>query len=131
MSPQQRLLLLLKTYAALGVEMWLLALPSSSAFAVNTPRRAMLWYSGYGFFCGLGFCVFSMIFADVFGRKCLGRINGIVAGLHTATAGLGPLAFGWSRDVSGSYRLAILACLSVFTLATAVLALRQHRHAWN
>jgi nitrate/nitrite transporter NarK len=109
----------------LFVAMVLISLPPTNILAINTPRRAGLWYCGYGFFCGLGFCILSMIFADVFGRKALGRVNGVITAVHTSTAGVGPLVFGWSRDTTGAYRTATTACLAVFLVATLILALRS------
>ena len=39
----------------------------------------------------------SMLNADIFGRESLGRVNGVVVMMSTASAGMGPLAFGWCR----------------------------------
>lgn len=120
----RRAALLHKVYGALVVSIGLISLPAGNWFAITTLRRARLWYTWYGFFCGLSFVVTSIIFADIFGRKALGRVNGVLAAVGTTTAGLGPLAFGWSRDTTGSYRPATTTCLTIFALAAGSLAAR-------
>ena len=70
------------------------------------------------------FALGAMMFADVFGRKALGSINGVVIAMHTASAGIGPLLFGWSRDSTGTYRAAVLLLIVLVSVASAVLSLR-------
>ena len=47
--------------------------------------------------------VMSVILPEVYGRKALGSVNGIVLGVATAASGFGPLLFGLCRDMTGSY----------------------------
>lgn len=85
----------------------------------------MLWYTVYGFLCGVWFLVYTMLNADIFGRASLGRVNGVVLAMNTASAGLGPLAFGWCRDTTGSYGVVMTTLLVGMAMFTALLALRK------
>ena len=51
-----------------------------------------------------------------YGRKHLGSINGIVTGVVVVCSALGPLAFGYSDALTGSYRVAIAGCLGLTPL---------------
>eukprot|EP00035_Acanthoeca_spectabilis_P001548 m.80948 g.80948 ORF g.80948 m.80948 type:complete len:496 (+) comp10956_c0_seq2:167-1654(+) len=130
-SVSGRVNLLLVAYAAQCTLIAVLCAPASSHFGVTSAARAQLWYATYGLFVGVQSCIRSLVFADLFGRRALGSVNGVIHAMGTASAGLGPLAFGWCREATGSYRWAMTAALAMTGVSTAALSARavptQHR----
>ena len=62
--------------------------------------------------------VASVVFANNFGRKYLGEIQGLADSLGVLGSALGPFPFGLVRDQTGSYNTAFLVG-SFFPLITA------------
>jgi len=71
---------------------------------------------------GLG-TIGSPLLADLFGLTSHGLIYGVINIGHTVGAALGPFLSGYIFDVTGSYRLAFLACaiMGIFGLILAAL----------
>eukprot|EP00035_Acanthoeca_spectabilis_P018295 m.385995 g.385995 ORF g.385995 m.385995 type:complete len:511 (-) comp16744_c0_seq19:80-1612(-) len=121
-----RVWLLIGTYTAQAIGIALLSAPPSSPFGISTALRAQLWVCQYGLFVGAQSCLRSVVVADLFGRKSLGRVNGVMQAVATVAVGLGPLLFGWCRELTGSYTAATRVVLVVALGCTGVLALWRH-----
>ena len=85
---------------------------------------------------GAVFVMQGVILPDVYGRKALGSVNGIVLGAGTAASGLGPLVFGMGRDLTGSYYsvslvLFVSYCIVVPLLWMSPLPTPPHRGSNN
>ena len=99
------------------------ALSAGLVFAAGTPALAVLFAVPFGFMDGVQAIGNTSIFAYLFGRVHLGRIDAIVGGLSTVFLGLGPTLFGAVRDASGSYTPILVACAVPLVLLTGMLLL--------
>jgi MFS family permease len=64
----------------------------------------------------------SVSWAKYFGRKHLGSISGLTTTILVAGSALGPVPFGFTRDLLGSYSMALTICAIIpFVLAIASL----------
>lgn len=87
------------------------------------------WKSGMAFMLGLVYGVWGgvnslagdVIFAQIFGRKHIGAISGLAKGAMRVSGAIGPLFFGVSRDLTGSYDLALKALMMSTILAGTTL----------
>ena len=83
---------------------------------------AMLFGANFGSVWGLKGSVSSVIYADYYGRKHLGKIQAIDAMAGLAGTAVGPLIITFSREQLGSYR-PIFFVLSALPCVMAVVAL--------
>ena len=86
--------------------------PSLTIRTVSTPSPTALSVIGM---------IKTVIIPDVFGRRALGRINGLVTGLGVAASGLGPLVFGSCEQLTGSYTYAMVLLLGWLLVGMALL----------
>ncbi|MFO7856644.1 MAG: MFS transporter [Paracoccaceae bacterium] len=94
-----------------------------SAFAViRTPEPLFLAVAVYGFAHGGFFTVVSPTIAEYFGLGSLGAIFGAVLFFGTIGAAIGPVAAGWTFDVTGAYTLAFLALAAAAAVGLALAA---------
>ena len=70
---------------------------------VTTITHIMLWATAMGLGGGLVMVLFFSVWARVYGRRHLGRIQGIAQALTVLASALGPLVLAWWIDRTGSY----------------------------
>ena len=63
----------------------------------------MLWATAMGLGGGLVMVLFFSVWARVYGRRHLGRIQGIAQAMTVLASALGPLVLAWWVDRTGSY----------------------------
>jgi len=71
---------------------------------------------------GLVMVLFFSVWPKVFGRRHLGRIQGIAQALTVLASAVGPLLLAWCVEATGSYAFMFRA-VSAVVAATAVAAL--------
>ena len=98
-------------------------LSTGLVFVAGTPVLAVLFALVFGFMDGVQAIGNASVFAYLFGRVHLGRIDSIVNGLYTVFLGLGPSLFGVVRDATGSYTPMLIACAAPLFLLTVLLVL--------
>ena len=85
--------------AALGI----LAVGLAVLPHVATVAQVMAWASAMGLGGGLVMVLFFSVWARVYGRRHLGRIQGIAQAMTVLASALGPLLLAWWIDRTGSY----------------------------
>ncbi|MGE5834205.1 MAG: CynX/NimT family MFS transporter [Acidobacteriota bacterium] len=98
--------------AALGI----LALGLAVLPHVSTLTHVVLWATAMGLGGGLVMVLFFSVWARAFGRRHLGRIQGIAQAMTVLASALGPLLLAWCIDRTGSYA-------AMFRILAAVVAL--------
>ena len=88
----------------------LLALPHVSSMA-----QVMAWASAMGLGGGLVMVLFFSVWGRVFGRRHLGRIQGVAQALTVVASAIGPLLLAWCLELTGSYA-------AMFQILAAVIA---------
>lgn len=100
-------------------------LMNAAAFAllliVDTPLLAMAWGVFYGLAQGASVTLQRLAFADYYGRRHLGSIEGVARAFTNVTQAAGPLVAAVVFDVTGSYRI-IFTVFVATNIAAAVLA---------
>jgi MFS family permease len=89
---------------------------------VTTMTHVMLWATAMGFGGGLVMVLFFSVWARVYGRHHLGRIQGIAQAMTVLASALGPLVLAWWIDRTGSYAV-MFRILAAVVGATAIAAL--------
>jgi MFS family permease len=82
----------------------------------------MGWATAMGLGGGLVMVLFFSVWPNVFGRRHLGRIQGVAQALTVLASALGPLLLAWCVDATGSYA-AMFRILSGVVVITALSAL--------
>jgi MFS family permease len=95
----------------------LLALPLAS-----TRLHVMAWATAMGLGGGLVMVLFFSVWARVFGRRHLGRIQGAAQALTVLASALGPLLLAWCVEWTGGYTT-MFRVLAVVIATVAVAAL--------
>ena len=114
----RRVQLALLLSAALAIlAIGLAALPHVTTFA-----HAMLWATAMGLGGGLVMVLFFSVWARVYGRRHLGRIQGLAQAMTVLASALGPLLLAWWIDRTGSYA-AMFRILAAVVGLTAIGAL--------
>ena len=75
---------------------------------------------------GLQLIISNVIWAKYYGRLHLGSITGITSTAMVASSALGPMPFGFARDLMGSYTV-ILVGMALIPFSLAVATLRYAR----
>jgi MFS family permease len=90
---------------------------------VTTLTHVMLWATAMGLGGGLVMVLFFSVWARVYGRRHLGRIQGIAQAMTVLASALGPLVLAWWIDRAGSYgtMFRILAAVVGLTAIGALL----------
>ena len=70
--------------------------------------------------------IFFAGFADLFGKRHLGKIQGVAQAMTVAASGTGPLFFAWSFESSGSYS-SVFFTLAPVALLVGIWAVCQQR----
>ncbi|MBA3887057.1 MAG: MFS transporter [Acidobacteria bacterium] len=89
---------------------------------LGTLGHVWLWASAMGLGGGLVMVLFFSVWGRVFGRRHLGRIQGVAQALTVAASAVGPLLLAWSLERTGSYAAMFEILGGVITLV-AVAAL--------
>ena len=84
--------------------------------------HVMMWATAMGLGGGMVMVLFFSVWPAVFGRRHLGRIQGVAQALTVLASALGPLLLAWCIDLTGSYA-AMFRMLSGVIATTAVAAL--------
>ena len=82
--------------------------------------------AGYGAGGGLWGVLSNMAYVRFFGRLHLGEISGLSASVTVFASAIGPALFAVGKDLTGSYRAAVLlALVALAGLLLAALLIRQ------
>ena len=87
-----------------------------------------MWATAMGLGGGLVMVLFFSVWARAFGRRHLGRIQGIAQAMTVLASALGPLLLAWCIDRTGSYAAmfrilaAVVALTSLCALVTPMLS---------
>jgi MFS family permease len=103
----------------------LLALPH-----VSTQPMAMVWAASMGLGGGLVMVLFFSVWPRLYGRRQLGRIQGVAQAQTVLASALGPLLLAACIEVTGSYRAMFYilgAVVALFGLAALLVSLPQPR----
>lgn len=65
-------------------------------------------------------------FADLFGKRHLGKIQGVAQAMTVGASGTGPLFFAWSFESSGSYS-SVFVTLAPFALLVGIWAVYHQK----
>ena len=95
----------------------LIALPHLVSLAM-----VMAWATAMGLGGGLVMVIFFSVWPAVFGRRHLGRIQGMAQALTVLASAVGPLLLAWCVAATGSYA-AMFQVLAGVIAATAAAAL--------
>ena len=111
----------LMAISLLVLTLGLLALPH-----VSTLAMAMVWASMMGLGGGLVMVLFFSVWPRVYGRRQLGRIQGVAQAMTVLASAVGPLLLAASVEMTGSYAAMfymLAAAVGVFAVAAAVVRL--------
>lgn len=89
---------------------------------VSTVAHVMIWAGAMGLGGGLVMVLFFSVWGRVFGRRHLGRIQGVAQGLTVVASAIGPLLLAWCLEWTGSYA-GMFQVLSAVIAAVALAAL--------
>jgi MFS family permease len=106
----------LMAISLLVLTMGLLALPH-----VSTVAMAMVWAAMMGIGGGLVMVLFFSVWPRVYGRRQLGRIQGLAQAITVIFSAVGPLLLAACLDMTGSYR-AVFYILAATVAAVGIAA---------
>jgi MFS family permease len=89
---------------------------------VTTWAGVMRWAAAMGFGGGIVMVLFFSVWPQVFGRRHLGRIQGMAQALTVLASAIGPVLLAWYVETAGSYA-GMFRVLAVAVAATAAAAL--------
>jgi MFS family permease len=92
---------------------------------VTTIAQVMAWATAMGLGGGLVMVLFFSVWPRVYGRRHLGRIQGVAQAITVLASAIGPLLLAWCLELTGSYRamFQVLAVVNA-TLGLAALVVR-------
>ncbi len=108
--------------ALLSAALAILAIGLVALPHVTTIATVMLWATAMGLGGGLVMVLFFSVWARVYGRRHLGRIQGLGQAMTVLASALGPLLLAWWIDRTGSYA-AMFRILAAVVGVTAIGAL--------
>lgn len=88
--------------------------------------QVMLWAAAMGVGGGVVMVLFFSVWARVFGRRDLGRIQGVAQALTVLASAVGPLLLAWCVEATGSYAAmfhllaGVIACVAAAGLLVAL-----------
>ncbi len=92
------------------------------AWAVQGALSATVFILFYGTMAAIQNVALNVLWPDFFGRKYLGSIRGAATVFMVIGSALGPLPFGISYDLTGSFNPVIYGMM-IFTIVTSLMAL--------
>jgi MFS family permease len=93
---------------------------------VTTHLQAMLWATSMGLGGGLVMVLFFSVWARLYGRRQLGRIQGVAQAMTVVASAIGPLLLAACVEWTGSYRVmfyALGATVGVFGVGALIVPL--------
>jgi sugar phosphate permease len=109
----------------MAVNFALTALAFVIVLAVSTSWMAIAWAVLYGGVQGMANPLQRLIFADYFGRRHLGSIQGVSRAVQNVAQAAGPLVAATFYDVTDSYRLIFTVFIFVNLAAVAAIVLAR------
>ncbi|HYN06680.1 MAG TPA: MFS transporter [Vicinamibacterales bacterium] len=106
----------------LAAALAILALGLAVLPLVSSVTHVILWATAMGLGGGLVMVLFFSVWARVYGRRHLGRIQGMAQAMTVLASALGPLLLAWWIDRTGSYA-AMFRILAAVVGLTAIGAL--------
>ena len=106
----------------MAVSLFILAMGLVALPFVSTFGQVMLWAVAMGLGGGLVMVLFFAVWGRLFGRRDLGRIQGVAQTLTVVASAIGPLLLAWCLEWTGSY-VAMFEILAATILVVAVAAL--------
>ena len=106
----------------MAVSLFILAMGLVALPFVSTFGQVMLWAVAMGLGGGLVMVLFFAVWGRLFGRRDLGRIQGVAQALTVVASAIGPLLLAWCLEWTGSY-VAMFEILAATILVVAVAAL--------
>ncbi len=88
----------------LGISLFILTAGLAALPWVSTLPQVMAWATAMGLGGGLVMVLFFSVWPRVYGRRQLGRIQGVAQALTVLASALGPLLLAWWVAWTGSYR---------------------------
>jgi MFS family permease len=95
---------------------------------VSTHAMAMVWAASMGLGGGLVMVLFFSVWPRVYGRRQLGRIQGVAQALTVLASAVGPLLLATCVEWTGSYRAVfyiLAAAVGMFGLAALIVPLPE------
>jgi MFS family permease len=89
---------------------------------VSTIGQVMMWAVAMGLGGGLVMVLFFAVWGRLFGRRDLGRIQGVAQALTVIASAIGPLLLAWCLEWTGSY-VAMFEILAATIVVVALAAL--------
>lgn len=110
----------------LAISLFVLALGLGALPHVSTIVHVMLWAVAMGFGGGLVMVLFFSVWPRVYGRRQLGRIQGVAQAMTVVASAIGPLLLAACAEMTGSYAaMFYILAAAVGTVATAALLTRM------
>ena len=86
---------------------------------VSTMAHVMGWATAMGLGGGIVMVLFFSVWGRVFGRRDLGRIQGMAQALTVVASAIGPLLLAWCLEATGSYEAMFHILAAVITVVGA------------
>lgn len=80
---------------------------------ITTPPQVYAWAAAMGLGGGCVMVLFFSVWPRLFGRRALGRIQGLAQALTVLASAIGPLLLAWGVEATGSYRVPFLTLSGV------------------
>lgn len=96
--------------------------------ATSVPA-ALVYAVSYGSFFGVNVSLIQVVYADYFGRRSMGKIQGSIQPFQMAMNAAGPFLVGLWYDQTGSYNAAFISFAVLFGCAALALALAAYPKA--
>lgn len=114
----------------MALQMSALILAMVMATMMTTPLLLFFYALGFGFLMGGGAVFDGAVWVNLFGRKYQGAIRGFVTTILVAGTALGPVLFGLSFDLLGSYNPILwvgVGIASVSTVGALIVPMPVHK----
>lgn len=119
----------------LAIDFGMTAAGTALLLTVGPPWLALGWGLFYGFAQGASVPLQRLMFADYFGRRHLGSIEGVVRAVQNVAQATGPLVAALVFDATESYRLIFGVFVFTNVAAASLVILARHplssRRAWG
>ena len=116
----------------MAISLSILAIGLAIVPSVSTITTAMVWAATMGLGGGLLMVVFFSVWPRLYGRRHLGRIQGVAQAITVLASAVGPLLLAATVEMTGSYAVMfyiLAATVGAFALATLVVRLPEDRAA--